>query len=65
MQSFPTTSTFDNLMPEDLGENLHQIVSFMDHQAVQFLWAECRARVADCTVAEVIYFTKAKAAVLA
>ena len=61
----PTTTSLENSVPEELIEGLHAIVSFIDHQAVSFLWAECRARAADCTVAEVMHFTKSKAGVLA
>ena len=48
-----------------LSQSLNEVLPFIDDQAVRFLWTECRTRVADCSVTEVIYFTKAKAAVLA
>lgn len=51
--------------PEQLSQSLNELLPFIDDQAVRFLWTECRNRVADCSVTEVIYFTKAKAAVLA
>ncbi|MGA2877191.1 MAG: hypothetical protein ABSE82_16870, partial [Nitrososphaerales archaeon] len=51
--------------PEQLSQSLNELLPFIDDQAVRFLWTECRSRVADCSVTEVIYFTKAKAAVLA
>ena len=61
----PTSTSFENSVPHDLIEHLHRILSFIDHQAISILWAECRARAADCTVAEVIHFTRTKAGVLA
>ena len=51
--------------PEQFSQSLNELLPFIDDQAVRFLWTECRSRVADCSVTEVIYFTKAKAAVLA
>ena len=63
-QQTSTTSIVEATLGQ-LSKSLNEVLPFIDDQAVRFLWSECRSRVADCSVSEVIYFTKAKAAVLA
>lgn len=50
--------------PVELITLLHNISPTIDHEAAVLLWNECRARVTDCTVEEVLYFTGAKASIL-
>jgi len=40
---------------------LRQFIPLVDEQAVWMLWTECRARVSDCTVEEILAFVQAKA----
>jgi len=50
--------------PSELITLLHKISPTIDHEAAVFLWNECCARAPNCTIEEVLYFTKAKAAIL-
>ena len=50
--------------PSELITLLHNISPAIDHEAAVLLWNECCARAPNCTVEEVLYFTRAKAAIL-
>ena len=47
----------------ELTQGLLQIFPFIDNEAITILWAECKARAADCTTEEVLYFSHKKAAI--
>lgn len=51
-------------VPNDLGLGLRKINPAFDSAAVARLWRECRARVPDCTVEEVLHFSNLKASKL-
>jgi hypothetical protein len=48
-------------VPSELGLGLRKINPAFDSATVARLWRECRARVPDCTVEEVLHFSKLKA----
>jgi hypothetical protein len=56
-----STSTFVSEIPAQLMPGLRQFIPLVDEQAVWMLWTECRARVSDCTVEEILAFVQAKA----
>jgi hypothetical protein len=56
-----TSSTVVSEIPSQLMPGLRQFVPLVDEQAVWMLWTECRARVNDCTVEEILAFVQAKA----
>jgi hypothetical protein len=58
-----STSTFVSEIPTQLMLGLRQFVPLVDEQAVWMLWTECRARVNDCTVEEILAFVQAKASI--
>jgi len=45
------------IVPPDLGSRLRRINPAFDTAAVASLWRECRLRVTDCTVEEVLHFS--------
>lgn len=51
-------------VPGNLGLGLRKINPAFDSAAVARLWRECRARVPDCTVEEVLHFSNLKASKL-
>ncbi len=48
-------------IPVDLGPGLRKINPAFDSAAVARLWRECRSRIPDCTVDEVLHFVGLKA----
>lgn len=58
-----STSTLEPEFPTELLQGLLRIVPFMDEEAICMLWTECRARVSDCTISEVLGFVQSKAAI--
>jgi hypothetical protein len=51
-------------LPPKLVEGLQRFVSLFDDEAATFLWNDCRRKVPDCTVEEVLHFTEVKAATI-
>lgn len=49
--------------PLELTQQLRQLLPVIDSQAVETLWNECRSRVTDCTVEQIIHFSCLKTAV--
>jgi hypothetical protein len=49
--------------PVELFGRLQELIRSFDDEAVETLWTECRLRVADCTVDEILYFANDKAAI--
>lgn len=63
MGSFdPTSMDPRSIVPPQLGPELRRINPAFDTAAVASLWRECRMRVPDCTVEEVIHFSQLTAA---
>ena len=60
----PPSSTSAEV-PSELIAALQRIAPTVDHEAATILWNDCRAKAIDCTPQEVLYFTNAKAAILA
>ena len=60
----PVTASMDrrSAVPPELGPGLRKINPVFDNAAVALLWRECRTRVPDCTVDEVLQFSNLKAA---
>jgi len=48
-------------VPVELGQGLRKINPAFDSAAVARLWRECRTRIPDCTVEEVLHFSGLKA----
>jgi hypothetical protein len=60
----PSQGGSSSSFPADLGAGLRKINPAFDSAAVARLWRECRARIADCTVEEVLHFVGLKASKL-
>jgi hypothetical protein len=62
-QEETSTTSLASDLPAEIMKGLLRVVPFMDEQAVWMLWTECRARVSDCTVNEILGFVQAKATI--
>ena len=61
-QTKANTSSSD-LPPTEFVKGITQLISFIDDEALNSIWQECRLRVPDCTVEEVLHFTQMKAVI--
>jgi|ERR1019366_3095013 hypothetical protein len=47
-------------LPAQLSEGLRKLLPFIDQEAMEMLWNECRSRCIDCSPEEILEFVKAK-----